>query len=95
MEQNLVQLNRLEPGNPVQPDQLEPGENKENIVENKVAAKPAKPNYDVMKPGDLAWARLGSAPFWPCIITCDLDLKKSTDQASGTAKEYLVQVTKH
>ena len=25
--------------------------------------------------GELAWARVGTAPFWPCTITYDPDLK--------------------
>ena len=56
--------------------------------------KPSKPAYEIMKPGDLAWARLGSAPFWPCIIARDLDFKKDSNSTHDTGKEYLVQVTK-
>ncbi len=44
-----------------------------------------------LQPGDLAWARLGSAPFWPCVVTGNnVDSKMGNNE-----KEYLVQVRSH
>lgn len=31
------------------------------------------PNADLYVPGQLMWARIGSYPYWPCIITLDPD----------------------
>lgn len=45
-----------------------------------------------LQPGDLAWARLGSAPFWPCIVTCNVEPKMTSRVEKSGDKEYLVQV---
>lgn len=42
--------------------------------------------------GELAWARVGTAPFWPCTFTYDPDLKIhsyiSRVQAVGLARSH-------
>ena len=83
--------------NIVLPNKISPESNreiKENIPAENVVAKPSKSSFDIMEPGDLAWARLGTAPFWPCIITRDLDLHRERDLPSETSREFRVQVNK-
>ena len=42
--------------------------------------------------GELAWARVGTAPFWPCTLTYDPDLKIhsyiSKQQQSGPFRSH-------
>ena len=84
--------------NIVQPKTVDPELNpeiKDNVPVKNVVAKPSKSSFDIMEPGDLAWARLGTAPFWPCIITRDLDLHRERDLPSETSREFRVQVNKN
>lgn len=44
--------------------------------------------------GQMVWARVGGAPFWPSVVVADPDLLLSTRVAakgSGLAREYHVQ----
>lgn len=46
-------------------------------------------------PGDLAWARLGVAPYWPCTITLDPDQEIHSNvsmKGKKAHREYHVQV---
>jgi hypothetical protein len=44
--------------------------------------------------GDLAWARLGSAPFWPCIVLSETEVDPNMlSQESEKDKTFFVQVT--
>ena len=63
--------------------------------EQSESSRPEKPATQLLlQPGDLAWARLGSAPFWPCVVSWNLDPKISNDEKCGD-KEHLVQVRFH
>ena len=49
-------------------------------------------------PGDLAWARLGVAPYWPCTITLDPDQEIHSNvsmKGKKAHREYHVQVSFH
>jgi histone-lysine N-methyltransferase NSD3 len=49
----------------------------------------------MFNPGDLAWARLGVAPYWPCTITLDPDQKIHSNvslRGKKPHREYHVQV---
>ena len=44
--------------------------------------------------GQMVWARVGGAPFWPSVVVADPDLLLSTRvsaKGSGFAREYHVQ----
>ena len=50
---------------------------------------------DPFVPGDLAWARIGVAPYWPCTVTEDPDLLIHTNvvvKGKKVNREYHVQV---
>ena len=95
LDPNVEENSSTKNNNDVQPNKIIPQSNseiKENIPVKNVVAKPSKSSFDIMEPGDLAWARLGTAPFWPCIITRDLDFHRDRDLPSETSREFRVQV---
>ena len=72
-------------------------ENDEETVLSKEKLEEYAKTLPVMfEAGDLAWARIGVAPFWPCTITRDPDEKiHSTVSMKGkrAVREYHVQVS--
>jgi hypothetical protein len=56
--------------------------------------KPLPMKKVVFLSGDLAWARLGSAPFWPCIVLSETEVDPNMlSQESEKDKTFFVQVT--
>jgi hypothetical protein len=56
-------------------------------------SKPLPMKKVVFLSGDLAWARLGSAPFWPCIVLSETEVNPNiSSQESEKDKTFFVQV---
>ncbi len=56
--------------------------------------KPLPMKKVVFLSGDLAWARLGSAPFWPCIVLSETEVDPNMlSQENEKDKTFFVQVT--
>ncbi len=56
-------------------------------------SKPLQMKKVVFLFGDLAWARLGSAPFWPCIVLSETEVNPNMlSQENEKDKTFFVQV---
>ena len=70
-------------------------EDEEEVVSKERMEELKKTLPSMFNPGDLAWARLGVAPYWPCTITLDPDQKIHSNvslRGKKPHREYHVQV---
>ena len=70
-------------------------DDEEEVVSKERMEELKKTLPSMFNPGDLAWARLGVAPYWPCTITLDPDQKIHSNvslRGKKPHREYHVQV---
>ncbi|KFP83743.1 Histone-lysine N-methyltransferase NSD3, partial [Acanthisitta chloris] len=68
---------------------LEP---EEQNVQPLLPSLPAQATHDVkFQVGDLVWSKVGTYPWWPCMVSCDPQLDVHTKINTRGAREYHVQ----
>ncbi|XP_066193373.1 histone-lysine N-methyltransferase NSD3 isoform X7 [Sylvia atricapilla] len=61
-------------------------------VQQLVPSLPAQVTHDVkFQVGDLVWSKVGTYPWWPCMVSCDPQLDVHTKINTRGAREYHVQ----
>uniref|UniRef100_A0A803W8B3 Nuclear receptor binding SET domain protein 3 n=1 Tax=Ficedula albicollis TaxID=59894 RepID=A0A803W8B3_FICAL len=64
----------------------------EALVQPLVPSLPAQVTHDVkFQVGDLVWSKVGTYPWWPCMVSCDPQLDVHTKINTRGAREYHVQ----
>ncbi|KAM4883632.1 histone-lysine N-methyltransferase NSD3 isoform 6-T6 [Sylvia borin] len=61
-------------------------------VQQLVPSLPTQVTHDVkFQVGDLVWSKVGTYPWWPCMVSCDPQLDVHTKINTRGAREYHVQ----